>query len=1633
MREACKVCFLDKTGEVYKTFEFLDSNATGVKISIYADDSIKMIKEKILFGVMSVDLELKFCIEEMYLFGIVEQQFDVLSWYKQITQNETVPLEKETLCQLMINLMDDTNSSIEGLTMTLEQIKLKEQGSLSYEDILELSWFQSKTKITRKVPLGIRTQLSLENKKKKILQRDEIFSGNPYDLLTEEILIQDLYKNKEVVILDTEFLFHYGDTFKDNTIYVCLAEDLLEENDNALSKFYFPYLFKADINTIQELRSKREELIDKVKMVSKMHETDIFHNVYDESKIPFHYNEKGIETFAVNILNDKLFQAVMKVPLEAIFKNIHATKAMPYVMFYSGMKQDHMVRLFYEEEAKNGNKIPYLLSDTLLEMNRTKTGTSPHIVIYAVVSKGISTDISIKDCVQIILEQTGNIKMRGTLQTPLEYEAFEVWLRETSESVFRPINEFLMQSGYEIRLFNSLLDPNLIVSDMTYKVSFELKKKLDFANHLKCLSAILSNEPDLKVNEPGESYRYKRVEHFQKMNEEEQFIFQILKLSQDKQVVEKELQKRFPQYTKAALQRLLNTYATKYRTINGRFVHKKTESLAHAGFPVSILEATFGNACTIRIKQIDMVPYVLLIPKYIESILKMSQQGELDVSSKWMTIWRGIGSKSSIEPETQVYIKDEQSPSLFISSINEEEIEMNDDDADNHDDFLDGYLDLMDNDEEEEEEEEEEVEEEKKAAEEEEEQKVAEESFQFQEEDDVPQEKEEEEAKEEEKKDSQESNFSLGGAPKKGSIRGYFTDRIETRDPTLYKALDGYVTICPESQRRQPVLITQKEKYEIDSKYSSIMSEYSSKSEAEKKEFEKNNYDVLPYYSALEYGKDKNKNPLYYVCPRFWCTKAGQEGPLTKKEADDVNVCGKIITNYAKPGENEYVYSRDYDKAAFRGHPSFVQQTTKEGKKIGYPCCFGKWDAKRAKECNPEVYDTNKDTTKEKAIDKMKQLYVLGYNRREPLPEGRHGFIPMPIQQFMNVDSNACVVNGELRTVKRDCPILLRFGVEKSLNDKQSFLACMADLYSYELNLTKEPAIRLEKFREILASKITLDIFVQLQNGTLVTRFTDRKAVKESINIEDYKDQKLYSNIDKREESQVMFLKHCIISHQNFLGYITDPEVTIDHTFLWDVVSRPILFVKGINLVILELMLDDITNKVKIVCPTNNFQKPLFHKSRPTVLLLKSQDIYEPMYIIKRDSKSNDEIYKKYFDLKESNIGDMSSILEKIQQLSETKCLPFLSKQPSSYKIKENITVTDLYKKMTELKFDISHRVVNFQSKIIALLVVYKKQNMYLPCLPSTNADVDELTEFKMMDDDELWNSYETTVAFLKHVYEISDKKIPCKPKYLIVENEMIVGMLTLTNQFVQIDPPVQNIKNADNIPVMKSSNYIMADKKITTGTSLTNVPHKSIAYIYLENQFYNAFRTTMRILMQLYKNRHLSKKMSSLCYNTQLTEKAKLDQMRKYLINIASGEVVFQHYKDDVILSLHQIFTCQVNANKPYCLIKEEGNNKGVLVIPDKHLLTQEKNETIYYTRLADELLRHKRIHLFMFYPGEYLNMNSQEYEVAEGEFLTPKSILTPEYFSKLKKNEYKLYGRTVPYESTEPIYPLISEPIPI
>lgn len=267
----------------------------------------------------------------------------------------------------------------------------------------------------------------------------------------------------------------------------------------------------------------------------------------------------------------------------------------------------------------------------------------------------------------------------------------------------------------------------------------------------------------------------------------------------------------------------------------------------------------------------------------------------------------------------------------------------------------------------------------------------------------------------------------------------------------------------------------------------------------------------------------------------------------------------------------------------------------------------------------------------------------------------------------------------------------------------------------------------------------------------------------------------------------------------NFKKYLLDEKSNIDYTYLWDVITTNKLFNGGLNLIIMEIINNDITDKVDILCPLTTYVKNRFDEHRDTIFLIKQGTIYEPVYMkTKTKTKSKQDIVVVAFNFQMPYI---EQLLENLNQTlnnycSENKKNEYLFKSPMDL-----LLLIDEIGKTTG--YSIKKQVLNYQHRIIALLInTPSNNNIVVPCEPS---EKQEPYESVYMDDD-IWSDYETTI---KELHELKDKnpQILCKPVVKIYEDELIVGFLTETNQFIKLDGKPKN-----NVQQEKDSKYIVSN-----------------------------------------------------------------------------------------------------------------------------------------------------------------------------------------------------------------------------
>jgi hypothetical protein len=91
-------------------------------------------------------------------------------------------------------------------------------------------------------------------------------------------------------------------------------------------------------------------------------------------------------------------------------------------------------------------------------------------------------------------------------------------------------------------------------------------------------------------------------------------------------------------------------------------------------------------------------------------------------------------------------------------------------------------------------------------------------------------------------------------------------------------------------------------------------------------------------------------------------------------------------------------------------------------------------------------------------------------------------------------------------------------------------------------------------------------------------------------------------------------------------------------------------------------------------------------------------------------------------------------------------------------------------------------------------------------------------------------------------------------------------------------------------------------------------------------------------------------------------------------------------------------------------------------LLVPKNNLLSNLDNEDIYFSKIADELIRYNRIKQFMFKPKMFLSFTDLKYDLNMDEIILLQSLMTNDYFDDLVPAVTSKYISFNTYDTTEP-----------
>ena len=580
----------------------IKANKTKIQFSeqqIHYDDSIGTIKIKIVN-----ELKNTVSLDEIYLYCQQIETLNSVAIYQSLTQNKKLELTKIRMEQFISNIVSEEN----GTSVKLD----KDKDVYNYDDILEMK-LDNKKCIINKV-LG---------QKFFIVENEYPFICNPYDVKGFDAFFEKNAR-KSLTTLNSHLLLNSGKIINNN-IYLCSAQNVLEyasKNDisqDTIIKIYYPFLYNKNINSLEDLETSREKLIENNKKVLNEKTIDVFktidmfYDVYALRKSELNYQNKGIKYIKAIIKPD----FTIKIPLEIIFKIVHATQSSPLIKFNPSSRQENIYRLYTDKIATDGRKIPSLNKASIFKLMKN-IGKTKSVSVYIEITEGDKQQHLICE-----FDENGFITISTEFKDIISEKEIDKIFRDAINPIIEEIKNLLEQSGYKLKLFNSLFDDNVEIKQLTYETKITITKPLDIESFKGCISSVFTNESS--IYKGGIFLRFKRVSNFNKVTSQEAFILE--KSGQGyrgSEIIEALLENFKDDITREEAVELVRKIANEIQVERG--VRKTDIKIKdNPGFKTIITIDQETGVISIIVENINDINYLDTIPIYLDTMVRLTQ------------------------------------------------------------------------------------------------------------------------------------------------------------------------------------------------------------------------------------------------------------------------------------------------------------------------------------------------------------------------------------------------------------------------------------------------------------------------------------------------------------------------------------------------------------------------------------------------------------------------------------------------------------------------------------------------------------------------------------------------------------------------------------------------------------------------------------------------------------------------------------------------------------------------------------------------------------------------------------------------------------------------------------------------
>jgi len=1628
---------------------------------VHPDDSISAIKHKI-----ASELERPLNVEEIYLFCLRSETHAPDGLYRALTQNKRTQLTRAR----MRNALNNFKS--QGLDPHVGTALDDNKETYLYDDVLKLGIFNKDQEVSTAHMLGQRMFL---------MNNYFPTSFNPFDDLAFDNLLVTATMNA-LTTTNSGLLLDSGEII-DGTIYVCLATDVLDNvvrtspnvTDKYLMSIYFPLLIAQNMHSKADIESApgRIALSSKGGVFDAFAKEDLLHRVHGEmDAAPFTWESRGVSEIKIAIHQ----RFTLKVPLDVIFKLVPTSPTTPLTKLNPGGHRENMFRIYGETMSTDGRKIPQL-SKQMTQHLMLNMGTTKGVSIYFALDKGVFLTCD--------FEENGDIIVYGKFTTSMPIDEVADLIALHVNPLIKTVEPFFTQSGYRHNVFGSLHDKHIEVVHMEYTCIATVDVdvgELSVQPIHGCISPMFVVESTEVGSTTGARMRYRKVSNFDKMTSKEAFVIDQLKRHDGFQGAAL-IQSIMTNYgmSDTDARELVARVGAELTMDNGTGVHT-TKIRTNPGFMTVISDATTkglrsSGRVSVSVSGIDNILYIAMIDDYVGALLRLLlDRAATDAQFPALAaVCAATADDDGAAPSARI---DDVHGAPDRGMTEQQDLTIEDGEVVEAADAVEAVeaddvvpasnaLSLLYAD-----------------------------SLMYADEDEEDYNSEDDETHGGAGDRSIVGMRLKKPSPFMAAMEAAEPELFLKVKVGNY---ERYSRTCDAAFGRQPVLLTQVEHAQmVADERAGIIDRYGSddfydlhtddQADVIRQETETDDRYTVSYGTSAE-------NQYVYICPRYWCLKTNTF--IHPKEMETVMEDGKEVLRHPTCGgvmprgrdkvqdDGKYVYEFTGDGRKGKTgdyalmHPGF-QDDNKHPKGFCVPCCF-KFNVKdgevllsdkqstRRRQCvveppnsdEPEPEEKEKEKEQEQTVRRRRAEghYIMDQNT-SPIPLGRWAYLNIEVQHFFKEYATAYQVPSAPTQLRPQVLALLRHGVESSAT--QPFLACMADVMFFGAGAE---AKTLPEFKEYLADGLTLEAFAGLQNGNLAATFSDTAQAADTlpteVDVEEHATSPLrqLKNAGTNGTEHEQYFTRLVLAFRRYRAYLRSPTAVIDHTYTWDLVCAPGVHAshpKGINLIILEIPEADTTTNVSIVCPSNHYSAQQFSSSRPSVIVVKKGGAYEPVYSYAGKEKGKDTVHTAYFH---PDAGAPPSVIAAIntivKPLHNKRCGPLRSMK-QTYVFQQPILLGALLHILGEERdtpVKILKQVLNFSHKVIGLEVSIGDVVGYVPCYPSgymgsqsnlvsgstglrRASPGDHTPPVAFMDDVALYHSYVDTIFFADLVaHTFGQDTIPIHPAYKVVDEEMIIGVLTIADQFIMFSEPIELSSANDDIPVLHQTGRLGAEAALRSARlgagarDAERIDH--VNKIKLETNFFLAYRNTLRILLNDYANLALRAEIEERLADVFVPHSKKLESVTALLRRLIGSAVRFDADMDTTMIQ--HVLVCinnlpqQCVAANPVCVTDgaDDGSDDSAacaLVIPKVNLVSPNvDNEFVYINKMADQLIRYDRIRKYMMDPTQFLSFGQAHYDLGEHEFVVAHTVLKNEYFANLVAQKPGA-NRTSTYDETDP-----------